>query len=160
MIFFPADRRENAVQDDGRFGDIDKLVKMKKSRAPQHRKEQQTAGDLDEVSRLKIANKGRLTFLPEAKSLKVLVEDPDGFESDVKYETNQSSFNHKSTDSTNTLILVSAEDRVVEELKQAVATSKKKLRLHVLDFIPTPSLECGDDEFAVRRVQSPTDTPS
>lgn len=159
MIFYPADRRENAVQEDGRFSDMDKLVRMKRSKAPQHREQPQATNHLDEVSRLKIANKGRLTFLPAAPLLKDVVENPYGFESDVKYKTNQSSFDHESANGANTLILASAENQVVEELKQAVATSKKKLRLHVLDFIPTASLECGEDEFAVGRVQSPSGTP-
>ncbi|KAK8140591.1 hypothetical protein G3M48_003484, partial [Beauveria asiatica] len=71
----------------------------------------------------------------------------------------QSSFDYGSANGTDTLILASAENQLIDELKQAVASSKKKLRLHVLDFIPTKSPERGDDEFEVRRVQSPAGTP-
>ncbi|TQV89935.1 metalloreductase transmembrane component [Cordyceps javanica] len=158
VVFYPAERREDAVQDDGRFSDMDKLVRMKRSRPPQRRGASQADNNLEEVSRLEIANKGRFTFLTEADFPTVVVEDPGRFESDVKYKTKQSSFDHEPTNGTNTLILVSAENQVVEELKQVVATSKRRnFRLQVLDFIPAQSLESGDDEFAVRRVQPPVD---
>lgn len=153
MVFYPAERREDTVQDDGRFSDMDGLVRLKRSRPPQHRGESQADNNLEEVSRLEIANKGRFTFLTEAAFPKVVVEDPGRFESDVKYKTKQSSFDHESVNGTNTLILVSAENQVVEELKQVVATSKgRNFHLHVLDFTPAQSLECGEDEYAVRRV--------
>ncbi|KAK8140722.1 hypothetical protein G3M48_002344, partial [Beauveria asiatica] len=159
VVFYPADSRKDAFQDDSRFSDMDKLGRTKKSQPPERRQKLMATNEPDKVPRHKVGNKGRLSFLPEAPLLKDVVEDPYAFETGVKYTTKQSSFDYGSANGTDTLILASAEKLLIDELKQAVATSKKKLRLHVLDFIPAKSPERGDDEFEVRRVQSPAGTP-
>ncbi|KAM0664350.1 hypothetical protein ACQRIU_006933 [Beauveria bassiana] len=158
VIFYPANRMKNAIQDGDKFSDMTELAKMSKFRPAENMEKYKVTNDTGKVTGLEVGNKGRLTFWPGPLPLKDVVDNPSVFENGVKFMTGQSSFDDEAADGTNTLILVSAENQLVDELKQVVVTSKKGMHLHVLDFIPPQSLEHGDDEFEVRRVQSPVDT--
>ncbi|KAK8144638.1 hypothetical protein G3M48_005531 [Beauveria asiatica] len=100
-------------------------------------------------SRPEVGNIGRLTYLESPPILKDVVENPKGFEAEVKWTTDQDAWIHDEAKNINTLILVSAENKIVDELKQAVATSKKRLYLHVLDFTPPRLLEREGDEVSL-----------
>lgn len=161
MIICPADLREDTVQDGDEFDDMRKLGKMEMFQDNDRRDESaimDATAERTEETESTIGNTGRVTFVSKLCKLKDLVEDPREFESKAKEATKQSSFVHGDSDS-NTLIIVSAEQQIVEELKQAVATSKKQLRLHVLDFIPPKILERGGDAVELRRIQSPSNAP-
>ncbi|KAH8713470.1 hypothetical protein HC256_006691 [Beauveria bassiana] len=158
VIFYPANRMKDAIQDGDKFSDMTELAKMTKFRPAENMENYTVTNDTGKVTGLEVGNKGRLTFWPGPLPLKDVVDNPSVFENGVKFTTGQSSFDDEAADGTNTLILVSAENQLVDELKQVVVTSKKRMHLHVLDFIPPQSLEHGDDEFEVRRVQSPVDT--
>jgi hypothetical protein len=142
-MFYPADPGEGVA--DGRFRHMDEMNKDQKE-AKTERMDTSNMDNTDKEARLGNDNAGRATNLAKAPVLKDVVEDPRGVESCVKLTTSQSSFVvDDDADDISTLILASAETQVVEELKQAVATSRKRLHLHVLDFIPPKSLEYSDD---------------
>lgn len=157
MIIYPADIREDTGQDDDEFDDMRELGKMEMFLDEEHEDEPETVDAKAEMTKPTVENAGRVTCVSNLCRLKTLVEAPREFESDMKAATNQSSFLDGASDS-DTLIIVSAEQQIVEELKQAVATSKKQLRLHVLDFIPPKTLERGGDIVELRRILSPSNT--
>lgn len=147
-MIYPADRGEKVG--DGKFRHVEKLDSKGKNKAKMEHMGTSMMSNIDntdEAAGLRDDNAGRVSNLAKAPVLKDVVEDPSGVESGVKLTTSQSSFiKDEDADDISTLILVSAESQIVEELKQTVATSKKRLHLHVLDFIPPKSLECIDDD--------------
>lgn len=130
------------------------LVDRQHGRAAHNEKQAYTSNSID-LNKHRVEDKGRfldgkqvklegrITHLPIAPIFKDLVEDPGLFLSDIKSTTNKSYLQTEAPDDTNTLIIVSAENHVADQLKQAVATSRKDLHLHTLDYIPKKTSGCG-----------------
>ncbi len=113
---------------------IEQGNKLKRKRANHQPKKSSDHGG-------KVEQSGRITVFHAQPDLKNVVEDPGNFESSAKLSVaGRSCFveeiGYEQASAEKTLLLVSAESGVIDELKQIVVKSRKDLRLCVLDYIP------------------------
>lgn len=152
VTVWPGDLKAGAIRDGHKWSGMDAQDKTGKFEDERGTERPTTKDGTASKARSEVGNIGRLTYLRKPPILKDVVENPREFETEVKLTTNQNAWIHDEAKNTNTLILVSAENKIVDELKQAVATSKKSLHLHVLDFTPPRLLEREGDEVYLQRI--------
>lgn len=112
-------------------------------------------------SEYKVKQLGRTTILPEAPDLRLIVERPGDFEKEMRFKLLDKSCimgdSDQDTRGGHTLVLVSAENSVRDKLANIVASSRKRLELHELDFVPqmppptSDSSPCGISEIEIAR---------
>lgn len=99
-----------------------------------------TAFICDESERI-ITQLGRVTMLPQIPDLQQLIEDPVGFENEVRFQLLEKSCVMTDGDYNDygghTLLVVSTEDAIKDRIVQIVSKSRKRLELHELDNAPT-----------------------
>jgi hypothetical protein len=116
---------------------IDQANKLKRKGVDHQPKESVEQNDHEG----KVEQSGRITVFHAQPDLKRVVEDPGNFESSAGLSVaGRSCFieevGREQASAEKTLLLVSAERGVIDELKQIVVKSRKDLRLCVLDYVP------------------------
>lgn len=83
---------------------------------------------------------GRATTLPQVPDLQQLIEQPVDFENEVRFQNLEQSCVMNDDAQTDhggrTLLLVSAENAIRDEMVRIVSKSWKRLELHELDYVP------------------------
>lgn len=91
---------------------------------------------------------GRATMLPQLPNLQQLIEEPVDFENEVRFQLVEKSCvlsdDNGNDHGGNTLILVSAENKIKDEIVRIVSKSRKKLKMHELDYVPTAEPICTE----------------
>lgn len=83
---------------------------------------------------------GRATTLPHVPDLQQLIERPVDFENEVRFQNLEQSCvmndDEQSEHGGRTLLIVSAENEIRDEIVQIVSKSRKRLELYELDYVP------------------------
>jgi hypothetical protein len=87
-------------------------------------------------------------MLPQLPNLQQLIEEPVDFENEVRFQLVEKSCvlsdDNQNDHGGDTLILVSAENKIRDEIARIVSKSRKRLEMYELDYVPTAEPICTE----------------